>query len=196
MIEPADMTLITLLDACWARLEAGVTNRKSGMHQAVVSTVDPDGVPDLRIMVLRLIDREQRVAQLHTDRRSEKLRHLAHEPRASLLFYDTEDRVQLRLRGTVTVHHDDSVAAAAWARSRQMSRVCYAAEVAPGAVVEDPQSALGHLATADGTTGYENFAVLRFQADRLEWLSLAAKGHRRARFSLAGSAPVGQWLAP
>jgi pyridoxamine 5'-phosphate oxidase len=196
MIETEDMTLESLLDACWSRLQAGVTNRKSGMHQAVVSTVDPDGGPDLRIMVLRLIDRERRLAQLHTDRRSAKLAHLAHEPRVSLLFYDADDRVQLRLRGTATVHHDDSVAEAAWAHSRRMSRVCYAAEIAPGAIVDDPQAALGHLATADGLTGYENFAVLRFQADRLEWLSLAAKGHRRARFSLAGSAPVGQWLAP
>jgi pyridoxamine 5'-phosphate oxidase len=196
MISSSDPDLATLLADCWTRLETGASDRHSALHQPVVSTVDPDGAPDARIMVLRLIDQENRLAQLHTDRRSGKLLHLAREPRANLLFYDPEIRVQLRLGGSVTVHQDDAVAEAAWARSRKMSRVCYAAEFAPGAAIDDPQHALGHLAAAEGEAGYENFAVLRFRVDRLEWLSLAAKGHRRARFSLAGSAPVGQWLAP
>lgn len=147
-------------------------------------------------MVLRLINREQRLAQVHTDRRAAKLDHLRQDPRASLLFYDPEARIQLRLSAIATIHQDDEVAAAAWSRSRRMSRICYAAEIAPGAEINDPQSALGHLAAAEGETGYENFAVIRFQVNRLEWLSLAASGHRRARFSLAGSSPVGQWLAP
>jgi pyridoxamine 5'-phosphate oxidase len=196
MISPSSEDLTALLAECWARLEAGATDRRSPLHQAVVATVDPDGAPDARIMVLRLIDRERRLAQLHTDRRASKLRHLARDPRASLLFYDPEIRMQLRLAGSVTTHQDDAVAEAAWSRSRRMSRVCYAAELAPGAAIDAPESALGHLAAADGSTGFENFTVLRFQIDRLEWLSLSAKGHRRARFLLAGSTPVGQWLAP
>ncbi|MFY7960801.1 MAG: pyridoxamine 5'-phosphate oxidase family protein [Elsteraceae bacterium] len=196
MITPASEDLATLLSDCWTRLETGAVDRRSALHQAVVATVDPGGAPDARIMVLRMIDREQRLAQLHTDRRAAKLLHLSREPRASLLFYDPEVRVQLRLAGSATIHQDDAVAEAAWARSRRMSRVCYAAEIAPGAEIDDPSLALGHLAGAEGVAGYENFAVLRFRIDRLEWLSLAAKGHRRARFLLAGSAPVGQWLAP
>lgn len=196
MISSSFQDLGALLAECWTRLETGASDRRSALHQAVVATVDPEGAPDARIMVLRLIDRENRLAQLHTDRRAAKLTHLAREPRASLLFYDPEIRMQLRLGGSATVHQDDPVAEAAWARSRRMSRICYAAEFPPGAAIDDPQAALGHLAAADGEAGYENFAVLRVRVDRLEWLSLAAKGHRRARFSLAGSAPVGQWLAP
>jgi hypothetical protein len=213
MINAPPDTLDALLDDCWKRLVVGAANRRSAFHQAVVATVDTDGAPEARIMVLRLIDRAERLAQLHTDQRSAKLDHLAREGRASLLFYDPGVRIQLRLGGRVRIHCGDDVAEAAWARSQRMSRLCYAAQIAPGAVIEAPEDALEHLdpdpsgesgAGEQGSgseeqelgRGFENFAVLRFRIERMEWLSLAASGHRRARFALAGSHPIGQWLAP
>jgi pyridoxamine 5'-phosphate oxidase len=196
MIPESAPDLDMIYENCWKMLAIGAANRRSALHQAVVATIDPDGAPETRTMVLRLIDRLERIAQFHTDRRAAKLDHLARDDRASLLFYDPGSRIQLRLGGRISVHQDDSIAEAGWARTQAMSRVCYAAKIAPGAVIDAPDAALEHLSEAERAGGYENFAVLRFHAQKMEWLSLAAAGHRRARFTLAGTAPVGQWLAP
>ena len=42
--------------------------------------------------------------------------------------------------------------------------------------------------------GYENFTVIQCKVKSFEWLYLAAKGHRRARFDLENDKRV--WLVP
>ena len=196
MINSPPEDLPALLEDCWHSLARGASDRRSPLHQAVVATVTPEGAPDLRIMVLRLADPSQRLVQVHSDYRSDKIRHIEHDARGALLFYDPVAKVQIRVSGHFTLHRNDPIAETAWVGSQPMSRVCYAAPLAPGATVADPIDALGHLTIDPIPDGYPNFVVLRCHVTRLEWLYLAASGHRRARFELAESTPVGQWLAP
>ena len=42
--------------------------------------------------------------------------------------------------------------------------------------------------------GYKNFTVIQCKIKSMEWLFLAAKGHRRARFDLINNKE--NWLVP
>jgi len=42
--------------------------------------------------------------------------------------------------------------------------------------------------------GYKNFTVIKCKIKSIEWLYLAAKGHRRAKFDLETNKNV--WLVP
>ena len=42
--------------------------------------------------------------------------------------------------------------------------------------------------------GYKNFTVIQCKVKSIEWLYLAAKGHRRARFDLENNKDY--WLVP
>ena len=44
--------------------------------------------------------------------------------------------------------------------------------------------------------GYENFCVVEIFIESIEWLYLAARGHRRAYFTIKNSSVEKKWLIP
>jgi pyridoxamine 5'-phosphate oxidase len=68
-------------------------------HAMTLGTVDPDGLPDVRVVLLREAD--ERGWQFATDRRSAKGRQLAARPDAALGFHWPEQGRQIRVRGKV-----------------------------------------------------------------------------------------------
>lgn len=190
------MILSPTLEECLAeafrRLSRGVADRRSAFHTPTLATVAPDGAPEARTLVLRGFDPATRTLRLHSDARSGKVAALAWEPRAELHLYDADAKLQLRLAGRAVLHGEDAVAEAAWAGSRDFSRMCYAVEPAPGTPVAEPPPA-----PRDPEAGRAAFRVIALRFDRLEWLELAAAGHRRARFTWAGEGPpAATWLVP
>lgn len=177
----------------WDLLEQGVKARRSAFHTPSLATVGMDGLPDVRTVVLRQADRARALLRFHTDRRSGKWEQLSRNDRCAVHIYDAAMKIQLRLRGTAALHHGDAVATAAWEGSRPLSRQCYAQPAAPGAALDRP------LAGGDAqgpTDGAENFCVLLFTVDRVEWLYLSHRGHRRAAWSRTANGWNGGWLAP
>lgn len=173
--------------AQWAR---GVADRRSPFHTPTLATIGRDGAPRLRTLVLRGFDPAARRLRLHTDRRAEKFEEIAAEPRISLHGYDPGQRVQIRLEGIATLHTDDALAEAGWAASRDFSRMCYAIDPGPGMEVGTPLPA-----PLDAQAGRPHFAVIQLEFHRMEWLWLAAEGHRRARFTW-GDTSTAAWLVP
>ena len=104
--------------------------------------------------------------------------------------YDPGQRIQLRLRGLASLHSDDDLAAAGWNASRDFSRMCYAIQPGPGQPIAVPPPA-----PTDARSGRAHFAVISMVVDELEWLWLAAEGHRRARITWGGQPSAG-WLVP
>ncbi len=177
-------------EAAFALLARGVADRRSPLHTPTLASIGTDGAPRLRTLVLRGFDAALRTLRLHTDRRAEKATEITADPRVALHGYDPGQRVQLRLRGLASLHIDDEVAAAGWAASRNFSRMCYAIQPGPGQPIMAPPPA-----PTDAAAGQENFAVIRIVFDEMEWLWLAAEGHRRARFTW-GTQPSACWLVP
>jgi len=175
-------------------LARGVADRRSAFHTPTVATIGADGAPSLRTMVLRGFDAATRTLRFHTDLRAAKIGEAAANPHAAVLIYDAAAQIQVRLSGHLETHRDDDTAVAGWTASRPHSRLCYGVTLAPGTEIPAP------LAAPDATTldsGYANFGVLLFQFDGLEWLWLAAAGHRRARCRWrADGAASATWLAP
>ncbi|MBP0463265.1 pyridoxamine 5'-phosphate oxidase family protein [Roseomonas sp. PWR1] len=180
------------LDSAFRLLARGVADRRSPFHTPTLATVATDGTPNLRTVVLRAFDPATRRIRIHTDRRSAKVAEIAARPRVMLHGYDAGAQVQLRIAGDATLHLDDAEAEAAWAGSRAMSRMVYATPHAPGATLDTPTAA-----PQDAEGGRENFAVVTFILDRLDWLLLAHEGHRRARFAWDGAGALSAaWVAP
>lgn len=176
----------------FALLARGVADRRSPFHTPTLATIGLDGAPRARTLVLRGFDAPTRTLRLHSDARSGKQAELMHDPRACLHLYDPGHQVQIRLEGQATLHRDDALADAAWEASRPFSRLCYGITPAPGTPVPEPPPAPSEVAG-----GRAHFMALRLAFTRMEWLWLAAAGHRRARFTWdAAGREEATWLVP
>ena len=191
--QPGPDTLEETLAEAQRLLARGVADRRSPFHTPTLATITPAGEPSLRTVVLRGFDAEARRLRVHTDQRSAKYAELLAHPRAALHGYDAAAQVQIRLGGRIALHTTDAEAEAAWAGSHPGSRLCYAVAPGPGTPVAAPPAAPRALdAAARG-----HFAVLILHIESLEWLWLAAAGHRRARFTWdAAGARTASWLVP
>lgn len=175
-------------------LGRGVADRRSPFHTPSVVTLGPDGAPEVRTVVLRAWDGSERVLTFHTDVRSAKVAQLRANPTVALHMWDPQHRIQLRLAGRATLHRNDALAAAAWRAATHGSRATYRVTQAPSAVVSDPEDVepLG----IEEDAAYANFMLVRVNIASLEWLHLAASGHRRIRFSWPDDELLSQWLTP
>ena len=195
----------TSLDAAettaWEMLEAAAASAAPAFHTPVLASVTPDGTPRARTVVLRGASRKTLSLRIHTDARSPKAQEISRDGHVELVFYDPEAKVQVRAAARARVETHGARRDAAWDASGTGSRVCYLAGDAPGTPSPVPTS--GVPPHADGGArlpaealeeGRANFAVLHIEVERLDWLYLAAKGHRRARFDYAGNTRT--WVVP
>jgi hypothetical protein len=183
------------LAEAWALLVRGAADRRHPFHTPQVATIGEDGAPSLRTVVLRGVEPARRTLRFHTDARSRKARELAADPRIALHAYHPGAKIQLRVSGVATLHRDDAVAAAAWAATRPFSRACYRVAAAPGTEAGDPYAALAE--TVEGEeAGREAFIAVTVSVERIEFLFLAAAGHRRALFDWSAGALAARWLVP
>ena len=182
----------------WALLERAAADRRSPMRTVQVATVADDGAR-VRTVVLRGAEREARSLRFHTDARSGKMAELERQPAVEICAYAPKAKIQLRLRGTATLHRTDAVAEAAWTATAPYSRVCYRAAYGPGTPLDapqegDPSEAERNPANPDAGRG--TFVAVTVDVTRIEWLYLAARGHRRAAFIWVTDFWQACWLAP
>jgi 3-hydroxyisobutyrate dehydrogenase len=183
----------------WLMLDDAVTNRASPFRIPVFICAHQDEV-DGRIVVLRKSDRVNNLLQFHTDLRSPKVDILNKNNKASLLFYDKEEKIQLRVKVECEVNNQNSTTEESWKKTQHISRRCYLTDSPPGTTSQNPTSGMiSKLEDFDYTMeqseeGYKNFTVIKCNIKSIEWLYLAAKGHRRAKFDLENNKD--NWLVP
>jgi pyridoxamine 5'-phosphate oxidase len=189
-------------DQCWSLLETGATNRKSAFHTPALCTLSADGSPQSRILVLRDVDKNQRLLRFNSDMRSPKIAEITTDPRAAVLSYDPETRVQLRLTGHMRVKNEGADVDAIWAASDRYARRCYMTQSAPSSNSDVPTSGLPQSVEgrkpeeAELAPARANFTLLLFEAQHIDWLYLATEGHRRAQWCWNGDDWQGTWLIP
>ena len=183
----------------WSMLNDAVTNRASPFRIPVFICAHQDEV-DGRIVVLRKSDRGNSLLQFHTDFRSPKVDILKKNNKASLLFYDKEEKIQLRVKVECEVNNQNTITEESWKKTQHISRRCYLTDNPPGTNSNNPTSGMiSKLEDFDYTMeqseeGYKNFTVIKCNIKSIEWLYLAAKGHRRAKFDLENNKNT--WLVP
>lgn len=184
----------------WSELARAAADRRHAFHQVQVATVAANGLPEVRTVILRGVDARTGTLRFHSDGRADKLAALAANPVAAVHAYDARAGLQLRLRGPVAVHADDALAEAAWRDAHAMSRVCYRMAPGPGTPLATPDGYAPGVdrVPEDGAAdpGRVHFRAIVVHADMMEWLCLAAAGHRRARWERSADIWRGRWLAP
>ena len=183
----------------WLMLDDAVTNRGSQFRIPTFICGDQSSF-DGRIVVLRKSDQQNSLVQFHSDIRSDKIQKLKKNPNAAMLFYDKEEKIQVRLKVECTVNHNNNVTKESWSKTQHISRKCYLVDNGPGTESDIPTSGLKpeldnfEFTMEQSEEGYKNFTVIQCKVKSIEWLYLAAKGHRRARFELDNNKEY--WLVP
>ena len=183
----------------WLMLDDAITNRASQFRIPTFicgNQSDFDG----RIVVLRKSDQHNNIVQFHSDIRSDKIDKLKRNPKAAMLFYDKDEKIQVRLKIECVVNHNNEITKESWSKTQHISRKCYLVDNGPGSESETPTSGLKpeldnfEFTMKQSEEGYKNFTVIQCKIKSIEWLYLAAKGHRRARFDLETKKDT--WLVP
>ena len=183
----------------WLMLDDAVKNRASQFRIQTFICGNDNNI-DGRIVVLRKSDQSNNLVQFNSDIRSDKIGILKKNPNASMLFYDKDEKIQVRLKVNCVINHKNEITKTSWDKTQHISRKCYLVDKGPGTESDVPTSGLKpELDNFDYTKeqseeGYKNFTVIQCKIKSIEWLYLAAKGHRRARFDLENSKD--SWLVP
>jgi pyridoxamine 5'-phosphate oxidase len=150
-----------------------------------LATVDRDGAPYNRTVVIRAFRSETDELHVVTDARSQKTEHLRETPRVALCWYLTASRQQFRFRGSVTL-----VDAAADGGAQDLRRSTWAALSAgtqaqyrwpaPGS----PRSAGPLDSPPPPDAPPETFVLLRIYPEVVDHLVLTSTPHRRTLYRL------------
>ena len=173
-------------------LNNAVENAKTLFHTLAVSSIDNNQIAT-RVMVLREFNLKERYIRFHTDYRAAKIDHYSENNSASVLGYDPNLKIQIKLQGSISVHYNDYLTQAAWEGSTTRSKKCYSVKGGSTLEISDPKEY--DLKDGNIEDGYKNFAVLKFSFNNLEFLHLKSSGHRRALHSWNESFSS-TWLVP
>ena len=181
-----NISLPKLLDQAWGLLEEGQADGQSPFRLMSLATVDREGQPQARHVVLRGVDRTGENLEFHTDIGSSKCAELQANPQAQLLFWDPDRAIQLRLHARIALRQDAH-------RDAQWQNVPGPSQIACG---KTPRTG---LAIRDAfayalTPSKSQFMVCSCAVQKLEVLSLKEQ-HFRAVFQ-ADDRWAGTWLSP
>jgi len=183
----------------WLMLDNAITNRSSQFRIPTFICGEQSNF-DGRIVVLRKSDQKNNIVQFHSDIRSDKIEKLKKNSKAAMLFYDKEEKIQVRLKVECVINHNNDVTKDSWSKTQHISRKCYLVDNGPGRESDIPTSGLKpeldnfEFTMEQSEEGYKNFTVIQCKIKSIEWLYLAAKGHRRAKFDLINNKDT--WLIP
>jgi len=184
----------------WSLLTNAVLDRSSEFRTPVFicgSETNLDG----RVVVIRKVDQENNYIQYHSDIRSSKIEKIKKNPNCSILFYGKEEKIQLRIKAECVVNFNNDISKESWKNTGHISRKCYLVQNGPGTESDKPTSGLDSkfdnfdFTKEESEAGYKNFCVIKCKIKSIEWLYLAAKGHRRALINFNESKNF-TWLVP
>ena len=183
-------------------LTRGVKDRKHTFHTPVFCNVDNENNIESRVVVLRQFDSPNMVLNFHTDFRSPKVFNLQQNNNSLFVFYDHKLKIQLRIKTISTINNQNKVTEEMWDKTKLFSRKCYLTEKAPSSPTNLPEDGIdeslgGREPTLEESEkGYKNFTVVQNQIKQIDWLYLAASGHRRLKIIFEKKIPSFQWIIP
>ena len=183
-------------------LTRGVKDRKHSFHTPVFSNIDNEDGITSRVVVLRKFDSANMLLNFHTDFRSPKTFSLQQNNNSLFVFYDHKLKIQLRIKTTSIINNQNKVTEEMWDKTKLFSRKCYLTEKAPSSPTNLPEDGIDESLGGKEPTleesekGYKNFTVVQNQIKQIDWLYLAASGHRRLKIIIEKKIPSFQWIIP
>ena len=191
------------LERSWRLLETAVADPASPARTPVLISVDADGLAQGRTVVLRDFNRQQRQLKVYTDVRSAKVAQLRAQPNCTLVGYQPDPMIQLRLNTRAVIHHDNELTRDAWIVMPGPNRCNYLTDPDPGSLSVEPTDGRPVITAESVPTqkeneiAYRHFSVIVFTVNELEWLYLPRRGHRRAQFIWDDADSLqSHWLIP
>ena len=192
-----------VLDRSWLLLEQSIEDPTSPVRTPVLISVSADGLAQGRTVVLRAFNRQQRQLKIYTDVRSEKVAQLRTQPVCTLVAYQPNPMIQLRLKTNAVVNHNNEITRESWAVMPGPNRCNYLTDPNPGSIsvkATDGRPVINaeSVPTNDeNEIAYSHFSVIVFAINELEWLYLPRRGHRRAQFIWDRTKSLqSNWLIP
>ena len=192
-----------VLERSWLLLEQSIDDPTSPVRTPVLISVSADGLAQGRTVVLRAFNRQQRQLKIYTDVRSEKVAQLRTQPVCTLVAYQPNPMIQLRLKTNAVVNHNNEITRESWAVMPGPNRCNYLTDPNPGSIsvkATDGRPVINaeSVPTNDeNEIAYSHFSVIVFAINELEWLYLPRRGHRRAQFIWDRTKSLqSNWLIP
>jgi len=167
------------------QLTAALKHKKHPFRFFTLATLQKEGGPNLRTVVLRDFDPDQFLFTLFTDKRSKKVQQLEENPKATGLFYDSNRYIQLVVELEMIEITEDT---SQFNNLPEPSKKDYTSTLIPGSPLISPQ-----LVKHDFTR--PNFTLIRLKGKSFEYLKLKRPNHIRAYFSSVNNWN-GVFLAP
>jgi pyridoxamine 5'-phosphate oxidase len=186
-----ELTLDQWPAAAWDLLELAASGFDEPFRTPAVASAGTNG-PEVRTVILREVRPQQRRVLFYTDARSPKVGQMAGQNSVTWMFYDPSRRLQVRARGTASLHRDDLLARRCWEDCSEANRRNYRALQAPGSALQKQ----GQDLSAGNLNGRENFLVVATEFSHLDVLLLGAQSNRRAALAWDGSVWTAGWLSP
>jgi len=161
---------------------AAIKSAKHSFRTASVATIGELGFPEVRTMVLRKFNPDNKSLSFHSDYRSNKVKHIAKNPHIQILFYDKPNKLQLRITAKAFVHYNNEVTLSAWNLMEDSPKKCYSYMSKPGELLECKTLPL-RLSSQES---YVNFCIIECNISTIDYLSLASSGHQRFLLTFEG----------
>ena len=184
------------------KISKAVKNRRHPYHTPVFSNTTTKNLVESRVIVLRKFDATNMVLNFHTDFRSPKISSLKKNNYSLFVFYDHKLKMQLRIKTTSLINNQNIITEKMWERTKLVSRKCYLTLKPPSSVTSLPEDGIDNSLKEKEPTleesekGYKNFTVVQNKIHQIDWLHLAASGHRRLKIILNDSIPSFHWIIP
>jgi len=159
----------------WELLGRGGADAKDAFHTPTLIT-QGETFPEARTVILRRVERSQRLLVCHSDIRASKIAEIQANPRVSWHLWHPRHRIQLRLYAEAHLHHRDALADAEWEATSDASRLNYGAAETPGRATDELSAALAAHSTYDQLSQVDtedwrpNFCALFTQVQHFEYL--------------------------
>lgn len=165
-------------------------HRKHPWRFVCFSTIGAEG-PESRMVVLRKYTVESHF-HIFTDSRSKKVAQIMQNRSAHLLFWHDPKKLQVRIKATVELHHQNELTRETWSALHPGQREEYLKEQPPGKQIDEP----GAFHEKTDATNSSRFVVLEVKPQAWDLLHLHSDGHRRVEVLKATDGWQAEWVMP
>lgn len=147
--------------------------------------------PESRMVVLRRFLSDWTI-RFFTDYRSSKVSEIKNHPMISLLFWNPEERYQIRVQASATVHYQNEISYGEWQHVNGRAQDEYKAFLPPGAKISSSAEALQKKSDS------HYFAVVDALPLQIKILQINRSKHLSMNFKRQSAADKwkGKWIVP
>jgi len=184
------ITIDKVFKNIWYYLKIGIENRDSDYHTFSLATSYKNIVRN-RTVVLRNYNEDNKTISFHTHNLTKKVLDINNNKNVEALFYNRKEKIQIRISGLAVINEQDDLCKEKWLEMSTQTKECYFQNITSGQPINNPD--LIKSVIQDKIS--ENFIIITIHINKIDWLYLSSKGHKRIKF-LAQDNFKGEWIAP